>query len=269
MVREKPVAPLSSLRKDVPRDLEAICLKCLEKSPPRRYQSAQALADDLGRWLRNERPRDTPGVLGQAARTLGRHRIALAVVLVAGAAVSFGGLAMYLRDPDRPLRQIQSELMHGRPVTLIESVGRPEWQRWQAGESSSQTALSNDGALTIHAAGLSLLELAPSSECDDYQIKARIRHEKSSSMGGAVGIYFGHHSYPWPEGTLQCFIELTFNDVYGTEQAPSIGGPKPLPHPANYVRLIYHLHAEDETQKNLDRTTRLGVGPSFVPAGES
>jgi WD40 repeat protein/predicted Ser/Thr protein kinase len=53
-VREQPPAPPSKFDASIPRDLEIICLKCLEKDPQRRYTSGQALADDLGRYVAGE-----------------------------------------------------------------------------------------------------------------------------------------------------------------------------------------------------------------------
>lgn len=50
IIHDDPPAP-RKLDASVPRDLETICLKCLEKLPERRYGTAQAVADELRRWL--------------------------------------------------------------------------------------------------------------------------------------------------------------------------------------------------------------------------
>lgn len=53
VIQQEP-RPLRSWNVSIPGELETICLKCLRKAPLERYQSAEAMADDLDRWLRGE-----------------------------------------------------------------------------------------------------------------------------------------------------------------------------------------------------------------------
>jgi hypothetical protein len=73
-VRENDPVPLRSLQPKTPRDLEIICLKCLEKQPHRRYVSAAALADDLQSFLHGDPiAAQSLTLLDQVARTITHH----------------------------------------------------------------------------------------------------------------------------------------------------------------------------------------------------
>jgi serine/threonine-protein kinase len=95
VVADEPVPP-ARLNSRVPRDLETICLKCLQKEPAQRYASAAALADDLRRFEKGEpitaRP---PGPLERAAKWV-RRRPTLAALLAAGLLILAGVIAAAL-----------------------------------------------------------------------------------------------------------------------------------------------------------------------------
>jgi serine/threonine-protein kinase len=72
-----------AINPQIPRDLELICLKCLEKAPDARYASAAAVADDLDRFLKGEEVSARRVGLGQRLRRWARREPALASRLAA------------------------------------------------------------------------------------------------------------------------------------------------------------------------------------------
>ncbi len=83
VIDDEPVAP-RRLRSIVPRDLETITLKCLEKHPRHRYQSASALADDLSRFVEGSPIRARSASIPTRAVKWARRHPALAAYSVAG-----------------------------------------------------------------------------------------------------------------------------------------------------------------------------------------
>src|SRR5262249_32560842 len=112
VIGEEPAAP-SRLNAKVPRDLDTICLKCLQKSPVRRYASAQDLADELRRFLDGKPVLARPvGLLERAGKWARRRPAAallLAALLVMVGAVTGTGFWLRLQEENRQAAKAQQE----------------------------------------------------------------------------------------------------------------------------------------------------------------
>jgi serine/threonine-protein kinase len=268
LVREGEVEPPSRRCWGLPRDLEAICLKCLEKEPDRRYPSASALAEDLQCWLRGEpttaRPASWSMRLWRRLRRHPRWASAAALLLFAAAAVP---VAVWIRDPDRPLRAIEAELARGRAQLLIGETGPPAWFDWCLGKETSTASTSENEPFSIHTSNLALLELVRDPQRDRFKLVAQLQHERNMDAAGAIGIFVAHQRYASQQGPAHYFLPLTFNDLHDESQRPVNFPANELWQKANRALLTPRLFWE-ETRWSEYEYCLSGPGPElFQPAG--
>ncbi|MFT4555455.1 MAG: sulfatase activating formylglycine-generating enzyme [Planctomycetaceae bacterium] len=129
-----PPPALRRLESGISRDLETICLKCLEKRPEHRYQTAAELADDLGRWL-EKKPilASPPGLIGQMVRW-SQRKPALAVLtaaLIIVTAIGCAAFAWQYQVAVRANRELMVTQVHGLRTAspeeariLLENISR-------------------------------------------------------------------------------------------------------------------------------------------------
>jgi hypothetical protein len=131
----------------LPRDLEVICLKCLEKDPRRRYASAQALADELRAWLENRPIVARPAGLAEKAGKWARRRpgiAALSALVVLVSLIGLGGILsqwraaviarraaveMALAEADARTKATHlAANLQGQTYSLALALARREWE---------------------------------------------------------------------------------------------------------------------------------------------
>jgi WD40 repeat protein len=120
---QEPVPP-SRLQPGVPRDLETICLKCLEKLPGRRYGSAAELADELERFLQGAPIRARP--VGPVERLLkwARRRPAVAGLSVFSLAVAVAAFALVTWQWRQAVHAHDAEVRHRAEAERAEAKAK-------------------------------------------------------------------------------------------------------------------------------------------------
>lgn len=95
IVSEQDPVALRKIAPDIPEDIETIVMKCLERDPRQRYESAQALAEDLKRYLEGDPVQARkPTLAYRIGKKVRKHKVLVAVstisLLIAVSAISIG-----------------------------------------------------------------------------------------------------------------------------------------------------------------------------------
>ncbi len=144
VVNQEPVSP-RRLNPSVPRDLETLCLKCLEKEPARRYQTAQALAEELDRFLHQEPIRAHPiGLAGKLWRWC-RRRPAVAGLIVAlhvALAVGLAGILWQWQRATKGELAARTSELEARQIAYASDMNRVQQELAQNNLGLAQELLN-------------------------------------------------------------------------------------------------------------------------------
>jgi serine/threonine-protein kinase len=274
VLTEDPVPPRVR-RRAVPPELEAVCLKCLAKRPADRYESAAAVAADLGRWRRREptaaRP---PGPVGRARRWARRHAplvrgaAVTAVVAVLVGVVAAAPWRPRRPEPDPPEPPVAriNRLLRDGPVTVIPAEGLPDWENWAFGGVRLAPSPMNDGTCSFQTVGTSLVDFAV-PDADRYRVTVEVRQLRGRTADEAekerdfVALAIGRQELVAADGTrVHSFLTAGYSESVSRAEAKLTGGKGRARLEAVRVSHVPNTVAGPHQ-------TMLGTVGSFVPHG--
>jgi serine/threonine protein kinase/formylglycine-generating enzyme required for sulfatase activity len=217
VLNEEPVSP-RRLQSKTPRDLETICLKCLRKDPRGRYLTAQALAEDLRRFLEN-RPIDArPVSPWERFKKWVRRKPAvaalafvLAFVLTLGLVVAACGWAYHEAEVHRTEVNDRVEKLRICDINLVPKiVGELEPDRAWINPSLKGMCSGNQKE-QLHAS----LALLPDADRAHY-LRKRLLVARGDALGPdevkVVGMFLAKHNPDVLQSLWRDFTEKRFKD---------------------------------------------------------
>jgi WD40 repeat protein/serine/threonine protein kinase len=183
-VKDQEVTSPRQLRPEIPADLETITLKCMQKEPAKRYASAEALADDLTRFLNKEPILARPvNRLERLWRWCRRNRVAASLIgavaaSLLGGAIIASALAVWALGEKRRAEQ---ETVHAIDAEQLST------RRWYAAEINRLYEEWKKGDCAQFNAGMVSMEKDPHASPDlrsfEWGYLQRLRHLDLHTFG--------------------------------------------------------------------------------------
>lgn len=280
-----PPTPMQELNPAVHSALERIALKCLQKQPRDRYQSAGEFAQDLEKWLDGEdvtieladqqpspRPRWIVNPSTLAAGFVGVATLAAVMALwwltrpMASPVEPQYAQAIPKKELAAPSEKTRA-IENIQPIQLVGPGAPPKKADWILRPLEFGIHRSKDDYFVLSASdGLALFELLPRAPTESFRLDAWLRHDAGGEVS-MVGLYFGR--VPAKQaGDWSLFYSYVFSErgaTMGRLQSHAYGVMHgPLPAVSSRIHLNVNSKFEAKPNPPEFRKVAIEVRPSSL-----